>query len=126
MALLILASAILACSKATPEEIRHYTLTPTSLPVSTDTGTPVPFSTSAKATAIPSDTASPTLSAQVIVIQSLNVRQAAGTDQPGIGILKSGDIVILTGDCLDGWAEIEWKESTAWVNADYLSGGFCK
>ena len=64
--------------------------------------------------------------ASVTAVQSLNVRQRAGEDQKVIGALYAGDDVILTGECSDGWAEIIWAESVAWVNADFISDNLCK
>ncbi len=67
----------------------------------------------------------PTLSASVTAMRSLNVRASVGEDKPVVGALYSGDPVVLTGICLDGWAEIRWKGGTAWVNAGYLSKNKC-
>ena len=64
--------------------------------------------------------------ASVTALQSLNVRQRAGEYQKVIGALYAGDLVTLTGDCSDGWAEIIWSDSVAWVNSDYLSENRCK
>lgn len=58
-------------------------------------------------------------------MRSLNVRERAGEDQKVVGALYAGDPVVLTGSCLNGWAEIAWQDGTAWVNADYLSQNKC-
>jgi hypothetical protein len=66
--------------------------------------------------------------AEVTAFQSLHVRERAGTDQIVIGYLYHGDQVELTGQCSEdpeGWAEIVWKDGTAWVNADFLSKNKC-
>lgn len=76
-------------------------------------------------TLLPTLPPSPTLTAQVTALQSLNVRKRAGEDQTVAGYVFSGDSVILTGNCEQGWAEIVWGDGTAWVNADYLSENKC-
>lgn len=93
--ILVLIVATLACDVQVP-----YTPTPT-----------------------PVISATPTESATVTAYQSLHVRTARmGTR---IDYLYHGDIVTLTGTCDHGWAEIQWKGGTAWVNADYLSPNKC-
>lgn len=62
----------------------------------------------------------------VTAARSLNVRERAGVGNRVIDVLSVGNSVKLTGACLNGWAEIRWKNKTAWVNADYLSDNFCK
>lgn len=74
---------------------------------------------------VTSPTNSPKI-ADVTAIQSLNVRQRAGEHERVIGALYHGDQVTLTGNCAKGWAEIVWKDGTAWVNADYLSENKCR
>lgn len=63
----------------------------------------------------------------VTAIRSLNVRvrpsEQSSAYKKG---LYHGDGVTLTGKCYRGWAQIEWLDGTAWVNADYLSDNKCK
>lgn len=128
-ALLILAGAILACSKASPEEIRHYTLTPSLTP--TITPSPMPSVTPNPILANTGilDTGTPTPTpARVIAIESLNVRESPSEDSPTVGYYKNGDLVNLTGECQSGWAQIHfvWDGGeTAWVNADFISDKSC-
>lgn len=128
-AILILAGAILACSKASPEEIRHYTLTPSLTPTLTPSLTPAatPNPLLANTVMVDTDTATPT-PARVIAIEALNVRESPGEDSPTVGYYKHGDLVNFTGRCDSGWAEIRfvWDGGeTAWVNADFISGKHC-
>jgi uncharacterized protein YraI len=76
-------------------------------------------------TRLPTLSLTPTLSAQVTALRSLNVRKSVGDDQPVVGALYNGNPVKLTGNCREGWAEIRWKVGTAWVNADYISKNIC-
>lgn len=128
--LAILVISILACRKATTEEIRGFTLTPSYTPVvilatasieSTDTGTPAPTDTG---TPYPTDTPLPV--SIVKAIQALNVRSYAGESAKIIGQVRSGDTVTLTGRCYQGWAQIVYKGVPAWVKASFLSGDMCK
>ena len=64
--------------------------------------------------------------ATVTATRSLNVRKDPGNRARVIGALFSGDRVELTGLCRDGWAQIVWKDSTAWVNASFLSENICQ
>jgi len=84
---------------------------------------PVMTTTTPKATVM---TVMTTIKATVTAMQSLNVRQFPGHDKPGIGVLYHGDIVVMTGNCTRGWAEIVWKGGVAWLNARYLSDNKCK
>jgi len=43
-----------------------------------------------------------------------------------IGYLYAADTVTLTDKCSDGWAQIEWRDGTAWVKAKYLSENSCQ
>lgn len=95
------------------------------VPPIANTPTQVLATKSTLPTLLPTLSASPTLSAQVTAIRSLNVRERAGDDQPVVGYLYSGDGVNLTGACLNGWAQIVWRDGTAWVNASYLSENKC-
>src|ERR1043165_9593468 len=67
--------------------------------------------------------------AKVTVSQSLNVRQSPGKTARVIGYLYRGNQVVMTGKCSrdpKGWAEIKWKNGTAWINARFLSDNLCK
>jgi uncharacterized protein YgiM (DUF1202 family) len=66
------------------------------------------------------------LVAVVTAYQALHARQDHSNKALVLGYLYSGDTVTLTGRCSAGWAEIEFKDSTAWVSAKYLSNNKCK
>ena len=92
------------------------------------TATPVPPTVTAQATATrqPAPKAAPSTpdpTARVIAT-SLHVR--AEPMGLRIGYLYAADTVTLTGTCRDGWAQIEWRDSTAWVNARFLSENSCQ
>lgn len=126
-AFLILAGSILACSKATPEEIRHYTLTPSKTPTASITQSLTPSLILENTGIFDTDTATPT-PAHVIAIEALNVRELPDEDSPTVGYYKNGDLVSLTGKCESGWAEIHFVwvgGDIAWVNADFISGKNC-
>lgn len=108
-ALLALVMTVLACQLQAPHAV---------MAVMTPTPMPAPKPIRAVMTLYPG-------TARVIAIQSLNVRQAPGHDNPVIGALYHGNTVVMTGKCHAGWAEIRWKSSTAYVNARYLSGDPC-
>jgi uncharacterized protein YgiM (DUF1202 family) len=60
----------------------------------------------------------------VTASQALHVRR-----EPNgvvIGYLYREDEVTLTGQCSDGWAQIKYKDRSAWVRAKYLSDNLCK
>ncbi|RPI95527.1 MAG: hypothetical protein EHM40_02935 [Chloroflexi bacterium] len=114
---LILASLILAaCS-------------PEIMPAITDplpTVSPTPTAEALAVPAVSTPTAElPTVST-VTAIQSLHVRQEPNENASVIGYLYSGDNVTLTGECLGGWAQIEWNGDVAWVNASFLSENECQ
>lgn len=64
--------------------------------------------------------------AKVTAQQSLHVRQQPGIDNTVVGYLYNADAVTLTDLCQDGWAQIAWNGSTAWVNASFLSDNICQ
>ena len=64
--------------------------------------------------------------AKVTAQQSLHVRQQPGIDNTVVGYLYNADTVTLTDLCQDGWAQIAWNGSTAWVNAKFLSDNKCQ
>jgi len=115
-ALAILSLAMLACLVPVGNSLpTKAPQTETALAISTETATPLP--TQASALAI------------VTATRSLNVRERAGNDQRVIGVLFSGDTVQLTGVCSTdrkGWAQIKWKDGTAYVSAKYLSDNQCE
>ena len=94
---------------------------PTPAVVTTATAEPVP-TVQPTATAVPSETPERAL---VTAAEALNVRRTPGTDGAVIGALYAGQVVKTTGVCRDGWAQIRWQGSRAWVNADYLTGELC-
>lgn len=64
------------------------------------------------------------MTVQVTAYQFLYIR-----DEPmglRIGSLRHGESVTLSGVCRDGWAQIFWKQSVAWVKASYLSENKCQ
>lgn len=64
---------------------------------------------------------------RVTAIRALNVRVRPSEQSPAYREgLYHGSTVTLTGKCSEGWAQIEWLNGTAWVNADYLSDNKCK
>lgn len=87
--------------------------------------TPTPAISTATKQILPNPSATNQV-AVVTAMQSLNVRVRPGEQSPAIGALYHGDTVTLTGNCKDGWSEIEWQSATAWVNADYLSDNICR
>ena len=65
----------------------------------------------------------------VTAAQALNVRKAAGADQPVLVTLLAGASVTVVGSCLDGWVLIKFTPvhniGAGWVNSNYLSGKVC-
>jgi len=116
LALLFLVLALAACS-------------PEIMPAITDplpTVSPAPTAELLAVPAVSTPTAElPTVST-VTAVQSLHVRQEPNENAPVIGYLYSGDNVTLTGECLGGWAQIEWNGGAAWVNARFLSENECQ
>ena len=103
-----------------------WAISPTPAPILAEDTAPKP--TQVKAPAV-SDKARPApveIRAKVSALQSLNVRQSPTRRSAGLGVLYSGDEVILTGRCRAGWAEIQYTAGPAWVDARYLSGDHCK
>lgn len=106
----LLVMTLLACNIGTPGSVMTASKQPKTPTVMTST--PVPMYVSARVTAI----------------RSLNIRKFYGHDSPAIGALYHDNTVVMTGKCSDdpaGWAEIVWKDGTAWVNADFLSKNKC-
>lgn len=113
----ILAGAILACTKATPEQIRKYTPTPTitssPTPVPTLMATPLPISD-----AIQAESPSPTPDRYhviAILAEFLNVREAPDGEVTG-EVLKAGDS--RRARCDGDWCELEsggyvWRGCTS-------------
>jgi hypothetical protein len=69
-------------------------------------------------------TQKPTAATVEVEAESLHVRSKPMGIR--IGYLYHADTVTLTNLCKDGWAQIVWKQTTAWVNAKYLSDNICK
>lgn len=114
LALAIFALAILALAIGLPTQKAELPMqTPTALAIPTQTKTPQPTPTR-KAE-----------NATVQALKSLNVRVRPGEQSAVSGALYNGDTVTLTGICLTGWAQIIWKDATAWVNAKFLSDNKC-
>lgn len=95
--------------------------------VAVPSGTPEPTATSL--VAVPTNTATRQISATVTAFEALRVRQRPSDAALMMAVdsyLRKGDTVTLTGVCKSGWAQILWKDSTAWVSARYLSDNKCK
>lgn len=112
----------LACGLSAPVAAGEV-LAPTARPVFTPTPSPT-VTSSLEPSATPA-------TAIVIALESLNVRNESNEHAQVVkdGWLHNGDTVVFTGKCENGWAQIKWLgivPPTAWVNADYLAGGFCK
>lgn len=116
-ALAILAISILACTKASTESIRKYTLTPTiTLTPSvtpSDTGTPIPSLTP--------DRTPPPFPYSATVISTVAVRLGPGEEFGRVRYLDQGDTVKILGlsFAADGgtWAQIDG----GYVNNKFLS-----
>lgn len=112
-ALAILALAILACAVPVGNPLpTHSPPTATALAIPTPTPTKMP-------------TEAPDTSAEVTAFEALHVRAAPDPQAEVLDYLYVGEDVSLTGKCSDGWAQIEWKGSTAWVNSKFLSRNKC-
>lgn len=96
------------------------TVTPTS-------GTPESGSGISSPTVMPlAATATPTSGiVDVTAIQALHVRAKPNAESLSLAYLLNGETVTLTGTCSHGWAQIIWKDSTAWVKSNYISGDPC-
>ncbi len=51
---------------------------------------------------------------------TVNVRSGAGTDYDKVGKLKWGSNVEVTGETNNGWYEVSYKDSTAFIKGDYV------
>jgi len=60
--------------------------------------------------------------AHVTANEALHVREYPDADSNVLYWLAAGSEVTLSGQCVDGWAELE---SGGWVNAEYLDRGVC-
>lgn len=96
--------------------IKSLEPTKTTMPAATVTPVPSPA---------PSGTPEPEI-VYVTAAESLHVRVRPGEQQAVIGYLYNADTVTLTDLCQDGWAQIAWNGSTAWVNASFLSDNICQ
>jgi hypothetical protein len=105
IALIVLVMTVMACSLSVPVKNPPATKTPERLVMAT--------------------VAAPVMTAEVTAY-SLHVRQSAGHDKLVLGYLYQDDLVVMTGSCQDGWAQIRWNDGTAWVSARYLSGNSCQ
>jgi hypothetical protein len=107
---LVLVLSVLACA------LPSATTVPT---------TPAPTVVKA-ATTVPPKPKTPdnTLTTVQVTATTLHVR----TEPMGlrIGYLYYADAVALTNVCQNGWAQIAWRGSVAWVRAKYLSDNKCK
>ena len=111
---LILVLSMLACALPV---LSSWTTPPTTVPDNTQASKPV----------LSGEPTTPE-TAVVTASEALHVRKEPGHDKLVIGYLYHDNTVVMTGQCSDdpaGWAQIEWKQGTAWVNADYLSDNKC-
>jgi uncharacterized protein YgiM (DUF1202 family) len=113
--ILILTLAALACSAPA--------LTMPTMPVSTPTAVPT-ATRLVSATRLPEITATSLVA--VTAARSLHVRVRPGERETVLGYLYTSDTVTLTGSCRSGWAQIQWQDATAWVNASFLSENNCQ
>ena len=119
-ALVCLVAVMLAC--AIPVE----TTVPAAAPTATRSD-PSPIA----ATRSKTPTATRLVAAEVTAFEALHVRAEPSHQAAIVDYLYVGEEVTLTGKCSEdpyppGWAEIEWKGSTAWVRAKFLSDNKCK
>jgi hypothetical protein len=109
LALVLLAGVTLACGQyvGTPTPSTTPTPPPSASPSPVPTATATPRATEAAA-----DTA-------VVLPVYLNVRQLDGmaTDM----YLRSGDVVTLTGECVDKWCPVQSGDIVGWVYQGCLS-----
>jgi hypothetical protein len=112
--IIILAFVALACSGPTVPTLVAE-ITTTAIPTATS------LAAAPKSTATMLD-----LVAVVEASQSLHVRVLPGEHERVLGYLFNSDAVTLTGLCRDGWAQIVWKSSRAFVKASFLSENRCQ
>ena len=113
--LLTLVLASLACDMSVGGPVS--TVTPVLTRTPNATGTPLPT---------PSDTPNALGNAEVTAFEALHVRAEPSHQADVVDYLFVGEEVTLTGECQDGWAQIEWADGTAWVRAKFLSDNLCK
>lgn len=120
VALAILALAILACKTPGLELPTQLPTEKPELPMQNQAALAIPAPTIEKL---------PTRENALAIVtaaESLHIRSSASEKAAVSGYLAHGDTVTLTGVCKSGWAQILWKDSTAWVSARYLSDNKCK
>jgi uncharacterized protein YgiM (DUF1202 family) len=61
----------------------------------------------------------------VTVARSLWVRESGVYGSRVSGILLTGEIVEIRGDCQNGWIRIRGGSVSGWVNGKYINGGYC-
>lgn len=121
---LLLAS--LACAKASKETIRHWTPTPTVTITPTTTASLTFTVTTSPIPVTITTTMTPPTIVQIVAEQALNIRVGpTEADQVVTTVLK-GESLVITGLCRNGWAQVLWNGAPAWVNALYISGGYCR
>ena len=114
IAWLCLVAVILAC-------VPQLTM-PTPFPTPSPAATPSATRQIAPATR----TATSLVAAHVTAFEALHVRAEPSHQADVVDYLFVGEEVTLTGECQDGWAEIEREDGTAWVNSKFLSDNLCK
>jgi hypothetical protein len=80
----------------------------------------------AAATPTPTPAPAPTDKPQATVTaDALHLRSKPNYKAALVWYLKRGDIVTVTGPCMDGWVPVDFGDVAGFVNADFLDGGIC-
>ena len=80
--------------------------------LTSSTPTPVPLPTDSQQTA-------------TVTAEALHLRAKPNYKSALVWYLRRGDIVTVTGLCVDGWVPVEFGVVAGWVNADFLNGEIC-
>ncbi len=115
LAICFLALAILACI------LPAKGASSSPLPIPAETAKPRVFAAVSTPTQAPTE-----IRETVSALLSVNVRQEATKASRALGVLYSGASVTLTGECVKGWAEIQYKSGLAWVDSRYITGVRCE
>lgn len=100
----ILVFSILACAKASPEQIRKFTATPSTTPTSAPTITQTPRPVSTEKPILAETTTLDPFHQVSILAAFLNVRMEPN-GVPSGNVLQSGDSVMAL--CIERWCELE-------------------
>jgi hypothetical protein len=81
------------------------------------------------AASTPTTTPMPTDSQQTqqatVTADALHLRAKPNYKAALVWYLKRGDIVTVTGPCMDGWVPVAFGDMSGFVNADFLDGELC-